>query len=164
MREWRVIPGFRRYEIARNGDIRVRLTGQARRVSDTGDRTQVWLVNDQGKGTTRNLGALVLLAYVGPPDPGLECSHLDGDYANNVLDNLAWETHAENMARKRQHGTVLAGDRHGKTKVTDQQALEIHRRAHAGERGADLAREFGISPQGVQNIKNGRRVVLRALA
>lgn len=161
-KQWRVIPGFSRYEITPDGEMRIVKTRKRRRAHDTGERIQVWLTADGGASTTRNLGHLILLAHVGPPGEGQECSHLNGDYVDNVLENLAWESHAENIARKRDHGTTLSGDRHGKTKLTDAQAAEIRRRRLEGERGIDLAAEFGVSPQCISDIKKGRRVVTRS--
>lgn len=49
--------------------------------------------------------ALVLAAFVGPRPDGLCARHLDGNPANNRLDNLAYGTYAENMQDKRRHGT-----------------------------------------------------------
>jgi hypothetical protein len=47
----------------------------------------------------------VLDAFVGPCPDGMECRHLDGNAANNKLDNLAWGTPAENRRDIALHGT-----------------------------------------------------------
>lgn len=39
------------------------------------------------------------------PSPKHEARHLDGNAQNNQADNLAWGTHAENMADMVRHGT-----------------------------------------------------------
>jgi hypothetical protein len=49
---------------------------------------------------------LVLEAFVGPCPEGMECRHLDGDPANNRLENLRWGTHRENAADQVRHGTA----------------------------------------------------------
>ena len=41
-------------------------------------------------------------------------------------------------------------------KLTAAQALEIRRRLISGERGADLAREYGVTPSSISAIKTGR--------
>jgi hypothetical protein len=56
-------------------------------------------------GKTRRVHEIILLAFVGPKPPGLECRHLDGNPANCALSNLAWGTHLENEADKARHGT-----------------------------------------------------------
>ena len=48
------------------------------------------------------------------------------------------------------------GERHYASKLKDSQVAEIRRRAREGERGVDLAREFGIAKQTVSNFRHGR--------
>lgn len=50
--------------------------------------------------------ALMLAAFVGPrPDPESEIRHLNGDPSDNRIENLAYGTHAENVADMMRHGT-----------------------------------------------------------
>ena len=57
---------------------------------------------------------LVLFAFRGPPPTSRHHgAHLDGDKANNRLDNLAWKTPEENEGDKKAHGTA---PKHGRTK------------------------------------------------
>jgi DNA-directed RNA polymerase specialized sigma24 family protein len=48
-----------------------------------------------------------------------------------------------------------AGRRDGRAKLTPAKALEIRRRALAGERTTDLAREFGVSRKAVYKVAKG---------
>lgn len=49
---------------------------------------------------------LVLNAFVGPcPDEGLMCRHLNGDPADNRVENLAWGTAKQNAEDMVRHGT-----------------------------------------------------------
>lgn len=48
---------------------------------------------------------LVLLTFIGPPPPDMECCHNNGDPADNRLINLRWASHLDNMDDKRRHGT-----------------------------------------------------------
>lgn len=50
----------------------------------------------------------------------------------------------------------LIGQKPKARKISPEQTAEIGRRRAAGERGSDLAREFGISQQQVCNIHKGR--------
>jgi hypothetical protein len=65
------------------------------------------------RGTRKNrlqlVHALILEAFVGPCPPGLECRHLDGNPANNRLDNLIWGTRIENQDDRRRHGIIGKG-------------------------------------------------------
>jgi hypothetical protein len=74
---------------------------QARRGYDS-----VTLHDRDGSGRGYFVHRLVLLAFVGDPEPGQECRHLDGDPGNNRLDNLAWSTHPENVNDQVRHGTA----------------------------------------------------------
>lgn len=58
----------------------------------------------------RYVHRLVCETFVGPePFPGALVRHLDGDRLNNLADNLAWGTHADNTADAKGHGTLRGG-------------------------------------------------------
>lgn len=72
-----------------------------------------------GKRFPVHVGRLVLMAFCGPPQPGLECCHNDGDPTNNMLENLRWDTHANNNRDKLRHGTQEKGSSHHAAKLTE---------------------------------------------
>lgn len=47
----------------------------------------------------------MLTAFVGPCPDGMEGCHNDGDPHNNRLDNLRWDTRANNARDAIRHGT-----------------------------------------------------------
>lgn len=115
--EWRPIPGFEgRYEVSNFGGIRsVDVVVQRRTTPYThkgrllsqdskkyGHRYVVLKVN--GKKTHYYVHRAVLEAFAGPCPEGMECRHLDGDAANNSVENLRWGTPAENRADVIRHG------------------------------------------------------------
>lgn len=161
--EWRAIPGFSRYEASRRGLIRHIASGgvKAHYLNRQGYYLSTSLTADDGREVGRGVGSLILRTFAGPPPMGKECSHLNGDPYDNRLENLAWETHAENMARQKSHGTIQAGLSHWKAKVSDADVHLIRERLAAGERGSDLAREYGVSRTTISNYKSGRRFVTR---
>jgi hypothetical protein len=73
--------------------------------------------------------------------------------------HVRWATHAENMADRVQHGTVVSakGERHWKARLTEADVAEIRRRCAAGERQADVGATFGLSPQYVSLIALRKR-------
>ena len=111
-------------------------------------RLAVALCRD-GKARTVRVHLCVALAFLGPRPDGMECAHLDGDRLNNKVSNLRWVTHAENESHKSRHGTVPAGSRHGNSKLTEEQVLEIRRRCAAGERYEDVAVDYGVTSSNV---------------
>ena len=84
-----------------------------------------------GKQHGRLVHQLVLIAFVGPCPPGMECLHGDGDPTNNRLSNLKWGTHAENHADSVRHGTSRLmrgngiGEDHPGAKLTQAQVERI---------------------------------------
>lgn len=56
---------------------------------------------------------------------GLECAHLNGIPNDNRIVNLAWVTRRENIKHRDIHGTTARGDRHG---------MRIHKGLVAGEK------------------------------
>ena len=75
-----------------------------RQHTDKFGRKEVTLSVD-GRSSLRRVHRLVLAAFVGPPPPGTECCHNDGDPANNSLGNLRYDSHSANMLDKQRHGT-----------------------------------------------------------
>jgi hypothetical protein len=77
-------------------------------------------------------------------------------------DHLFLGTHTDNMRDAIRKGRVLVGDhnpmRH-RSKLTMAVAAEIRARRAAGERGKDLAAEYGIATQTVCEIYKGRQWV-----
>lgn len=57
-----------------------------------------------GVASTFKVHAIVLEAFVGMRPVGMHARHLDGDPANNAVDNLAWGTASENAADTVRHG------------------------------------------------------------
>lgn len=69
----------------------------------------LWRDNRQ---TTRTVHSLIAEAFIGPRPEGMEVRHLDGNRRNCRLSNLAYGTHAENMADMIEHGMSRAKQTH----------------------------------------------------
>ena len=99
--------------------------------------------------------SLVLLAFVGPPEPGQEVRHGPNGQLDNRITELCWGTRLEQADDKNRDGTMARGERQGNAKLTADDIREIRRRSALGESQFDLAAAFGISQPHVS------RVVLR---
>lgn len=65
-----------------------------------------------GRGNTRMVHALVLEAFRGPrPSPKHDSRHINGDPADNRLDNLVWGTRSENIRDAVAHGSWFSEKR-----------------------------------------------------
>lgn len=110
-----------RYEVSALGRVRSvdrtivdalgrvrRLRGQLIAQQVYGEPNQVHVVLGKHRANVRNsflVHRLVLAAFVGPCPSGMEGCHNDGNPLNNSVDNLRWDTHRNNEADKRRHGT-----------------------------------------------------------
>ena len=116
---WKPVPGWERlYEVSSHGRLRSLdrvLGGRAGstrvlpgrilkpKVSNFG--YQSFCLSKNNSTSWRSIHTLVLDAFVGPrPDDYLGC-HNDGDPFNNCLDNLRWDTPANNSRDAVMHGT-----------------------------------------------------------
>jgi uncharacterized protein YerC len=53
------------------------------------------------------------------------------------------------------HGTIPRGEKNPKSILTEAQAMEVFRRAHAGEKHRTIAQDYGISTKYIGKIKSG---------
>ncbi len=110
-----------------------------------------------GSTETHRIHRLVLLVWVGPPPPNKpECRHLDGDKQNNLADNLAWGSSAENSADQAAHGTTTKGSRVGISKLTEQSVRRLRRLAALGVSQNAIAQQLGVSRASIGNVIAGR--------
>jgi hypothetical protein len=99
---------------------------------------------------------LVAEAFIGPkPSPEMVVCHNDGDSRNNIWTNLRYDTFSANMMDRVEHGTHNKGQRHGMSKLTDEQAADIKRRYVKGGAKA-LAEEFGVARHTITRIASGK--------
>lgn len=59
---------------------------------------------------------LVIEAFHGPSQKGMECAHLNGIRHDNRIENLKWVTPSENQMHRVLHGTSNRGERNGRWK------------------------------------------------
>lgn len=116
---------------------------------------QVHLISNK-KSKTVKVHRIVLEAFVGPCPAGMECSHKDGNPANNRLENLEWATFKANNELKAQHGTLQRGESAGMAKLTHDQVVEIVKMRDLGESAKSIAARLGVSDAQVNRIHKGR--------
>jgi NUMOD4 motif./HNH endonuclease. len=136
--EWRDIPGYEGlYRVSNMG--RVYSTRRGGRMLKPTLRRKGYLavaLSRNGSARMRLIHQLVLEAFVGPRPEGFVTRHLDGDPANNTLDNLRWGTYAENVRDSIEHGTHFSPARL-KTHCAQGHEFDEVRR---GKRGCSICR------------------------
>lgn len=163
--EWRKIPGWPEYEASNHG--RVRSNGRhIRSVSKTGKESKRWIegvirrqsdvggyksitLARKGRKFTTYVHRLVLLAFIPPTRDGLDVNHIDGNKANNFLNNLEWVTRSENV----RHAIDVLG--RGRALLDNERARQIVKRLAAGDRPVAIAQEHGVSAKVVGQIAAG---------
>jgi len=153
---WKPIVGFERYEVSSLGRIRS-LSFKGR------DKVRIMKLKTHKQGY-REIGLYdgpkalggkqrmvlvhkaVLSAFDREPVEGEVCRHIDGDPANNSLENLQWGTSSDNWHDSRGHGTEA------RCKLTDRQVRSVRARFVKGQgrsgvgNSMALAKEFGVQP------------------
>jgi hypothetical protein len=88
---------------------------------------------------------LILISFAGERPNEEVGRHLNGIKTDNRPINLAWGSRKDNADDAKRNGRTLLGEDSRSAKLTESQVLEIRRRRAGGERGANLAREFGVT-------------------
>lgn len=115
---------------------------------------QGYLSVSNGKSRTK-VHRIVLEAFVGPCPTGCVTGHLNGNPADNRVENLAWVTPKENVRHEVLHGTFAYGERRGTAKLTEAQVREMRVLHAAGVTANSLAKRFGVHSKTTQLAING---------
>lgn len=170
---WLPIPGCDGYEASSQGRIRSYLKirrlrsgyGSERVIGDTPMLIRLHKnrfgrvhcsIRRAGRMVTCDVHPLILLAFVGPCPPEMECRHGDDDPSNNCISNLCWGTRLENVADRHRNGITPAGSNNGGAKLTDDQVTEIIA-LHGTVKNGDLAKRFGVCKGTIERITGGRK-------
>lgn len=165
---WRDIPGYEGcYQVSNLGQVKSlpRVTTRGERSGKLisqriGGRVLKPSVNTRGylsvvlrvdgKSITHEVHTLVALAFLGPrPGAGVQVRHLDGERLNCKAENLCYGSRSENQLDLYQY----RGWHH---RLSEADAQEIRTRLDAGEKGRDLAKEFGVCESNISAIKHRR--------
>ena len=167
---WKPIPDYPGYEASTHGRIRSYWHniyrgryGQERILKPTVQRILKQCMAGGGylvvalNRRQLKVSRLVLTAFIGPPGPGEQACHNDGNISDNRLPNLRWGSCKNNHADKLKHGTLQQGSRNGNAKLTVDivkqirtlYSTQVHTRNQIGEM-------FGISGENVGYIVHRR--------
>jgi len=100
---WLPISGWEgRYEVSSWGRVR-RINCKPKKNTVGANGYDVVSLSREGKSYAFTVHRLVLEAFVGPCPEGCETRHLNGNRADNRLENLKWGTAAQNSADRIRH-------------------------------------------------------------
>lgn len=167
---WKPVLGYEgQYEVSNKGRVRSHVAKRPLHILSQYRRKdgylQVQLKVNQ-KPNNRLVHTLVDEAFNGPRVSGFEVNHVDGNKANNLIENLERITHQQNAAHAHQSG--LVGDRKGEAnsfaKLTAEKVRRIRAEMFAAKspsgyvrRGAraEIAGRYGIAPRTVSGLMDG---------
>jgi len=98
---------------------------------------------------------LVARAFLGNPKKGYECNHIDANNRNNILKNLEYITHKENIRHAFRNGLFPSrkGSKHPSAKLTDHQVHIIREMYSSGYYFQhEIAKIFNMSQPHIQHI------------
>lgn len=145
------------YYVGTNGELwsmRRCKKPRLRKPYDAGFKMSCTLQRD-GKGYNVSLHKIVIETYIGPQPCGMEVCHNDGDYTNNTIQNLRYDSRDNNERDKLKHGTSNRGSRHGISKINESTVLQIKRMIKDGYRNITIQKATGASRGMVTHIKKG---------
>jgi len=160
--EYRLVPMFPMYCVGNDGSVWSRWGRKCigwKRMATPPDKDgypKVLLQQGKhrggGKRHTR-VHTLVLELFIGPCPENMESCHKDGSRTNCCLDNLRYGTHQSNINDRTKHGTTAHGERHGTSKLTTKDVLEIISLLRQGALNyKQIADRFGVSITPIHHI------------
>jgi len=174
--EWRSVVGFNgAYQVSNFGRVRsldrvicrppsgeVKIRGRTLRGSPSNHGyPRVSLTQPGRKRKEKTVHRLVAQAFLSSV-AGKPCiNHKDGDKKNNVVSNLEWCTHAENMHHAGRVLEVLAGrsgpgEQSPAAKLKETEVRVIKRRLINGETPAVIAQDYPVGSTAISEIRAGR--------
>ena len=151
MEIWRDVPGYeRRYQVSNEGRVKSFQRRKDGVLLAPGRMTGGHLSVALGRGHSRCVHELVLLAFVGPRQPGQECLHGNGIPSDNRLSNLRWGTRSENLRDKTLHDQ-------NKLKLADVIAIKTALKNYRYGLQRELARQYDVAECTISAIKLGRQ-------
>jgi hypothetical protein len=173
--EWANIPGWPNYQASNLGRIK-RLAGVSfdgkRRLKEHNIKQTLIRHKRIGReyievrvniGNSKyhefvSVARLVLLAFVGPPEPGQECRHLNDVSTDCKLSNLAWGTRLENREDAIKNDRMARGTRNGMSILTEEDIPLIRSRYkpyNQVDGAIAIASDYGVSPGTIYDILSG---------
>ena len=104
-----------------------------------------------------HVGRVILLAF--NPIENFECmevDHLDGNPNNNIITNLEWVTHEENMRRAKIHNLFPYGENHHNSKYSDELIHKICIDICNKIPRKEIKDMYKINGQLIDDIRSGR--------
>ena len=147
--------GYVRSWRSKNGVGKAKTPRLIKQIAKTGGYLSVGMSMPE-KVIWRTVHVLVATAFHGKRPFGLLFCHKDGNKANNVAENLRWDTDESNRQDQLTHGTRCKGDNHYRHRMDKETVIRIKKRLTDGESVNSISKSVEMSPSAISAIKNGK--------
>jgi hypothetical protein len=150
------------YEVSDMGRVRRVLKGQGATVGIKNQKTQK---HNMKVSMCRNgvckwhyVHHVVLNSFAGERPAGTECCHNDGNFRNNKLSNLRWDTRRSNVLDAIRHGTFVRkkGEDSLKAKLKNTDVFKIRELLKLGVSHRKIASIYGVAHSAIGAIKRNQ--------
>lgn len=160
---WLPVPGFEgAYEVSDQGRLKSlsRLLRSGRTCREriingslNGAGRRVVTLNQDCRKRCCFIYQLVVEAFLGSRPEGYVVHHRDGNPTNDCLENLEYTTFRQNKVYDSETGRAAHGERHGRSRFTTDQVLELRSLWETGEwKQRDLAKKYGVTQRAVWQV------------
>jgi hypothetical protein len=109
-----------------------------------------------GMRHSAQLHRVILETFNGPPPSNkMEVCHNNGNFLDNRIENLRWDTHIANKQDEVKHNTRNRGEARPNSKLTEEKVREIKNLLAAGEKVVVISKNYGVSKRAIQLIRDG---------
>lgn len=151
--KWMPMVGHPKYEVSDMGRCRRAKDGVLLSLCKTNRgymQAHLW---EDGKGKAVLVHRAVLIAFdSSPPSDRHHAAHQNGDRCDNRLSNLKWMTPKENIAQKKEHGTMPYGEATNSCRLS---VYDVRVIRSSPDRSGILARRYGVNRTTIQRIRRG---------
>lgn len=150
---WRSVENNSKYEVSNEGRVRRASNKRLLKLTTSNGYKRVMLGQ---KGPIVLVHRLVLSAFLRSPIEKEECNHKNGIRSDNRLVNLEWCTRSENVLHKINILKNGIGMKHGLSRFTDKEVMDMRARRLSGESLVSIGKLYKTSHQTVLRIANGK--------
>lgn len=149
---WKQIKNYD-YEINSEGIVRRISTQQIKKPYIIHNGYLAVQLNIEGKRKGYLIHRLIAEYFIPNPKNKPFINHIDSNRLNNVLSNLEWCTHQENVIHSYKQGfSSNTGSKNGFSKLNEELVKEIRKRHSLGETNKQIAKNIGVSENCIQQV------------